>query len=122
MKITKNNDTNNTEPTVAEVESIQLTKENWGAVCELVGFDQLKLGTVVKGFQNPEDPSDITWQQPGQEQNAVSDDWPICLSMEIDDAVMVAHEGDWIIKKPDGTLDFQTDEAFNSNFEPAENE
>jgi len=89
------------------VEAVQLTWENWGQVCELLGNETFRRGAVGTFLdENGYPTKDVTDR--------------IGLFLPTEEGVMLARQGDWIIKGVKGEVYLCKPEIFEETYEPVE--
>jgi hypothetical protein len=94
------------------IEAVQLTWQTWDAMCEHAGVGRLLDGRPQGGYAVPGSHDfDASGIQP-------TDDHVLALAIPTLEGLMVAHEGDWVIKGVQGELYPCKPDIFAATYEP----
>ena len=89
------------------IEAVQLTRSNWGEVCEFAGVGGLNDGRPAWSYSGV----------PGEPPEPGDDLWLLIPALE---GLLIASEGDWIIRGVAGELYPCKPDIFEATYEPVE--
>jgi hypothetical protein len=102
-----------------EVEAVRLDWDTWEEVCEFAGVGRLEDGKPEGGWIDPRHPGVICHGNVPPPDLSL-DDAEIGLAIPTLEGLMIARQGDWIIKGVQGEIYPCKPDIFDATYEPVE--